>query len=131
MVSANLAMSDHRQEQGCPFMSHNAVPAAAMPRAEADSTRREARIEQLIGRLPQFLHCPIRWLRRPEARWLRIPAGLFFILGGFAAILPVFGLWMLPLGLLLLAEEVPALRRASDRLLAWIERRSERRAGRG
>jgi hypothetical protein len=30
---------------------------------------------------------------------------------------------MLPLGLVLLAEDVPLLRRARDRLLDWIERR--------
>jgi hypothetical protein len=30
---------------------------------------------------------------------------------------------MLPLGLMLLAEDVPPLRRARDQVLAWIERR--------
>jgi hypothetical protein len=33
---------------------------------------------------------------------------------------------MLPLGLVLLAEDVPSLRRARDRLLDWIERRRPR-----
>ena len=45
------------------------------------------------------------------------------IVGSFLSILPVFGLWMLPLGLVLLAEDVPVLRRARDRILEWIERR--------
>jgi hypothetical protein len=39
------------------------------------------------------------------------------------SILPIFGLWMLPLGLVLLAEDVPPLRHATGRFLAWIERR--------
>jgi hypothetical protein len=40
----------------------------------------------------------------------RVPLGLFFVAGGFLAILPVFGLWMIPLGLLLLAVDLPPLR---------------------
>ena len=40
-----------------------------------------------------------------------------------SAILPVFGLWMLPLGLILIAEDVPVVRRAVSRALAWMEKR--------
>jgi hypothetical protein len=64
-----------------------------------------------------------RWLRKPGSRWARIPAGIFLILGGCLAILPVFGLWMLPLGLMLLADDVPPLRRVLDRVLEGLERR--------
>jgi hypothetical protein len=49
--------------------------------------------------------------------------GVLLIVGGLLAVLPVFGLWMLPLGLLILSEDVPALRRARKWLLDWIERR--------
>ena len=42
-----------------------------------------------------------RWLRKPASRWARIPAGVLLIIGGRLAILPVFGLWMFPLGLML------------------------------
>lgn len=45
------------------------------------------------------------------------------IVGSFLSILPVFGVWMLPLGLVLLAEDVPVLRRGLDRILEWLERR--------
>jgi hypothetical protein len=83
---------------------------------------RERRLELLIRRLPLQLQGPIRWLRRPAARWLRIPAGLLLIVGGVFSILPVLGLWMLPLGLVLLAEDLPPVRRATDPILAWIER---------
>ena len=41
----------------------------------------------------------------------------------FLAILPVFGLWMLPLGLILLAEDLPIVRRGVTRALDWLERR--------
>jgi hypothetical protein len=62
-----------------------------------------------------------RWLRKPASRWARIPAGLLLIIGGCLAILPIFGLWMLPLGLMLLADDVPPLRRF--RALDWLEAR--------
>jgi hypothetical protein len=45
------------------------------------------------------------------------------IIGGCLAILPVFGLWMFPLGLMLLADDIPPLRRFRDRALDWLERR--------
>jgi hypothetical protein len=93
---------------------------AASPAGAADA---EWRLERLIDRLPERLQAAVRWLRRPAARWLRIPAGLLLIGGSLLSILPLFGLWMLPLGLVLLAEDVPPLRRARDRLLGWIERR--------
>jgi hypothetical protein len=92
------------------------------------SSRRTAghddwRIEALIDRLPQRLQPTLRSLRQPSRRWLRIPAGFLLILGGLLSVLPVLGLWMLPLGLVLLAEDVPALRSLRSRLLDWIERR--------
>jgi hypothetical protein len=87
------------------------------------TAQRERRLEQLIDRLPRRLRSVVRWLRRPSSRWVRIPAGLLLIGGSFLSILPVFGLWMLPLGLVLLAEDVTPLRRARDRVLDWIARR--------
>jgi hypothetical protein len=68
------------------------------------------------------LRTAIRSLRRPSLRWVRFAAGVLLIAGSFLSILPVFGIWMLPLGLILLAEDIPALRRARNRLLDWIER---------
>jgi hypothetical protein len=46
-----------------------------------------------------------------------VPVGFLLIAGGF----PLFGIWLLPLGLILLAEDVAPLRRGRDRLLDWIE----------
>jgi hypothetical protein len=63
------------------------------------------------------------WLRRPEARWVRIPAALLFICGGFLGFLPVLGFWMLPIGVLLLSLDIPVLKRPTTRALNWAERR--------
>ncbi|HSU98882.1 MAG TPA: hypothetical protein VLI91_02135 [Roseiarcus sp.] len=83
----------------------------------------ERRLRRLLRRLPSRMQAVTRWLRKPASRWARIPAGILLILGGCLAILPLFGLWMLPLGLMLLADDVPALRRLRDLLLDWLERR--------
>jgi hypothetical protein len=89
---------------------------------ETVSSNHERRIERLLNRLPGRLQTAIHWLRRPGLRWVRIVAGVLFIAGSFLSILPIFGIWMLPLGLILLAEDIAAVRRARDGLLGWIER---------
>lgn len=69
---------------------------------------------------------PAGWLerlRQPRARWIRIPVGLLLIFGGFLGFLPILGFWMLPLGVLLLALDIPALQRPTARALDWITRR--------
>jgi hypothetical protein len=83
---------------------------------------KEERLERLIDRLPGRLRDFTRWARRPSSRWARIPLGVFLILGGILSILPVFGLWMLPLGVILLGEDIAALRRLRDGLLDLLER---------
>ena len=80
-------------------------------------------MERLIRRLPEHRQAAVRWLRSPAARWVRLPLGILFLLGSLLFILPIFGLWMLPVGMLILAEDVPMLRRMRTRVLDWIERR--------
>lgn len=81
------------------------------------------RLDALIDRLPKRLRDTVRALRQPSGRWLRIPAGLLLIAGGILAFLPILGIWMIPLGLALLADDVPLLRSWRSRMLDWIERR--------
>ena len=67
----------------------------------------------------------------PDNRWVRIAIGILLVLGGFVGFLPILGFWMVPLGLLVLSMDIPAVRRARRRmevkfLPAW--RRFRRRA---
>jgi hypothetical protein len=65
----------------------------------------------------------VAWLRKPSSMWVRIPLALLLILGGIFSILPVLGLWMLPVGLLLFAQDVPWLQPPLARMLGWVERK--------
>ena len=80
-------------------------------------------VERFEARLPDSFARGSRYLRQPQARLVRVPAAVLLTLGGVFSILPVFGLWMLPLGLLLLAVDLPALRPPLARVLHWIERK--------
>jgi hypothetical protein len=86
----------------------------------------DRRLERLIDRLPPRPREMLHRLRQPSRRWLRIPASLLLIVGGMLAFLPILGVWMLPLGLALLAEDAPPLRSLRSRILDWVERRHPR-----
>ena len=57
---------------------------------------------------------------------VRIALGFLLLLGGLFSILPVFGLWMIPLGLAVLAIDIPMARRMQRRLTVglgyWLHR---------
>ncbi|HYI28972.1 MAG TPA: hypothetical protein VD863_14110 [Bradyrhizobium sp.] len=63
------------------------------------------------------------WLRKPSSILVRIPLAILLMLGGIFSILPVLGLWMLPLGLVLFAQDVPFLQTPIVRALGWVERK--------
>jgi len=88
-----------------------------------DEERLNRQLDRFERELPAPLSRSMRWLREPSSRWIRIPAGILLIVGGIFSILPLLGLWMLPLGLLLLAQDLPFLRRPTRRALLWMERR--------
>jgi hypothetical protein len=79
--------------------------------------------KHLEEQVPDRLARVLRSLRHPDARWVRIPVGVLFVLGGVFSILPVLGIWMLPLGLLLIAYDVPFLRKPVARSTIWITRK--------
>jgi hypothetical protein len=65
----------------------------------------------------------VGWLRKPSSRLVRIPAATLLIAGGIFSFLPVLGLWMLPLGLVLFAQDIPPLQKPMARMLGWVERK--------
>ena len=79
--------------------------------------------EWIEARLPDKAARCVAWLRRPSSRYVRIPLAILLVLGGIFSFLPILGLWMLPLGLLLIAQDVPFLQQPLADMLGWIERK--------
>lgn len=75
------------------------------------------RLEQL---LPKKLVPACRWLRSPRSRLVRIPLGIACLIGSFFWFLPVLGLELLPVGLLLIAQDVPFLRKPVGHFTLWL-----------
>ena len=88
------------------------------PKAELD--RHFAWFE---GKLPPGPARFVGWLRKPSSRLVRIPSAFLLIVGGIFSFLPILGLWMLPLGLVLFAQDLPFLEKPMARMLGWIERK--------
>jgi hypothetical protein len=92
--------------------------------------RRFKRQFEALSRLVPVLRRPLVILR--GQRWLviRLPLALLLIIGGLLSFLPFLGIWMLPLGLLLLAVDLPLLRGPISVLIIRARRRIRRRLSR-
>ncbi len=92
---------------------------------------RESRelLDRSLSRLADQLPAPgarlVDRLRKPSSAFVRIPLGLALVLGGLIGFLPILGFWMIPLGLVLLAHDVPFLHRPLARLIGWIAEKLE------
>jgi hypothetical protein len=81
----------------------------------------DRRIDGLAAKLPAKPRGWLDWLREPHRRWWRALAAGLFILGGIFSILPILGLWMLPVGLALLSQDVPWIKVPLEHCARWIE----------
>jgi hypothetical protein len=79
--------------------------------------------DELERETPDRVTRIIRWLRTPEARAVRLPLGILCIVASFFWFLPVIGIEFLPIGLLLIAVDVPFLRRPVGLFILWLEER--------
>lgn len=75
------------------------------------------------ARLPTWAGRAIGWLWQPQFHWLRIPLGIVLILAGIVGFLPILGFWMIPLGLIVMAKDIPPLQPSLVRFLDWLERK--------
>jgi hypothetical protein len=71
-----------------------------------------------------------RTFQLPRRAPARIILGVALVCGGILGFLPVLGFWMIPLGLLVLSQDLPLVRRWRRSLVVWFERRGGKRADR-
>ena len=74
--------------------------------ASKSHARLNRQFDRLQKRIPDFAARLLERIRQPKARLIRIPLGILLVIGGIFSFLPVLGIWMLPLGLLLLAIDL-------------------------
>ncbi len=93
----------------------------------ATTQRRERRFQRQFDALERIappLRGPMSTLRRDSWFPIRFPLALLLIVGGVFSFLPVLGIWMLPLGLLLLAVDLPILRGPISALVIRARRKA-------
>ncbi|MEM5492227.1 hypothetical protein WNY80_03675 [Hoeflea sp. AS16] len=73
------------------------------------------------------VHIGSRLFRLPERAPVRIGLGAGLLVGGSLGFLPVLGFWMIPLGLLVLSQDLPLVRRWRRSFVVKMERRNGKR----
>ena len=84
-------------------------------------------LDRLQQRLPDGVSRVVQKVRSPAVAPYRIPVGIALTAGGVVGFLPILGFWMVPLGLAVLAQDVPVMRPPLARLLAKINGKREAR----
>jgi hypothetical protein len=88
-----------------------------------DLAKLDNRLRRFSRRLPGKVGGFVEWLTDSSSSLVRLPIGLALIAGGLIGFLPILGFWMVPLGLVLIARDIPFLRRPMIGLLDWIHRK--------
>ena len=94
---------------------HDTLPRQMMNGTQTLNVAYQALEEELPVGAARFL----AWLRSSGARWVRIPLGLLLVACAFLWFLPVLGIELLPIGLLLLAQDLPWLRQPVGRFILF------------
>jgi hypothetical protein len=101
-----------------PRLKHTHLPHAPQkvlaPRGSAAMVdRHRKRLERqfdALSRKAPFLEALRPIIQVRPGILVRVPLALLFLAGGLLFVLPFFGLWMIPLGLMVLAIDLPVLR---------------------
>jgi hypothetical protein len=88
-----------------------------------DQADLDRELDLLAQHLPDWAARLIRWLRSPSCRIARVTLAILLVLGGVVGFLPILGFWMIPLGLALIAQDLPFLRRPMARFLGFVNRK--------
>ena len=112
------------------------IPEGDLTIASKSHARLNRQFDRLQKRIPGAAARLLERIRRPEARFIRIPLGILLVFGGIFSFLPVLGIWMLPLGLLLLALDLvflqgpvnSAIVRGTRKWSTWSRARRDKKA---
>jgi hypothetical protein len=86
-------------------------------------------MDRFQNHIPTWVAQNLNRLLGKRAIWVRVLTGVALIVAWGFFPLPVVGIWMLPVGLALLAYDIPMMRRPMARLLHFTNRKIEKRKG--
>lgn len=101
------------------------VPTYGGMREKPALNETDARLDRQFDRIARQVPASrgfLNWVRKPGLHIVRIPLAIILIFGGIFSFLPVLGIWMLPLGLLVLAVDIPPLRRPVADAIVRLQR---------
>jgi hypothetical protein len=104
-------------------LARNETARPVLEGSMAEKPDLDRELDRLQRHLPNWGMRLMRWLRSPSSRLVRIPLAILLVLGGFIGFLPILGFWMIPLGLALIAQDVPPLRSPLARFLGFVNRK--------
>ena len=86
-------------------------------------------MDRFQNNVPAWLGHSLKHVRGERAIWVRVPTGVALTCGGVLGFLPlpIVAIWMLPVGLALLAHDIPTMRRPMARLLYFTNCKLEKR----
>jgi hypothetical protein len=84
-------------------------------------------VDRFQNHIPSFVGRILNRLRGKRAIWVRVLTGVALIGTWCFLPLPLVGIWMLPVGLALLAHDIPIIRAPIARLLHFTNRKIEKR----
>lgn len=95
-----------------------------MDKGNAGQAKLDQAYDVLEQESPDRVARAIRWLRNPRGKWVRLPLGIVILLASFLGpVVPVLGIEFAPIGLLLIAQDIPPLREPVADMTLWLERR--------
>ena len=84
-------------------------------------------VNRFQNHIPTWVGDNLNRLRGKRATWVRVLTGVALIVAWCFLPLPVVGIWMLPVGLALLAHDIPTVRAPIARLLHFTNGKIEKR----
>ena len=129
-ISRGLAPEYRAPAETSPRLNDLAVrfrAADEIPATAASATPRSTRYEldkylaKLGTYLPRWLCEAVKWLREPHRFAARAIVSVLLVAGGIFSFLPVLGLWMLPLGLIIISQDLVFLQRPLLKSIKWLE----------
>ena len=76
--------------------------------------------EGLEREAPDRIKPFIRWLHGPRSRKFRLPIGILLIACGLVGFLPIVGYEFIPVGLLVISQDIPFMRRPMGKFVSWL-----------